>query len=417
MDRGAPGANRNLRDAPNGGQGRERPNPCSCYCDAPVAPSSSFRGRPSGKKRIGAIVHGPQSERSPRVPDEGRTTAPEIEAIRGFAEASATAMAVVAGPAHRILYANPAFCGAAGRPADALVGIPAAEAFPRLAANVAALDRARLAGAWPRVWRALPLDLRPDEGGGPRFWDVEASPLRNGAGVLVGLLLQVRDVSAQRRAEAALEEALEAQHAIARTAEHRIKNSLQLVASLLRLQAAQVAEPAGRAAVEAATARVLAVAEAHRALQRSPDLSSVRLSDLLEELAAGTAVQHPGTDLRTDAEEGLCLDAERAIPLALVLAELTVCSTVRSVTSRMPVTERLSSSATWLCCSAATAICVLLSRICATASAMASRAWAASWASRTQSSALSELSCMNSTASRVIDCSPVIIWVISSVES
>ena len=35
-------------------------------------------------------------------------------------------------------------------------------------------------------------------------------------------------------------------------------------------------------------------------------------------LAAGAAVQHPGTDLRTEAAEALTLDAERAIPLALI---------------------------------------------------------------------------------------------------
>ncbi len=255
------------------------------------------------------------------MPDEGRSTAPDIEPIRGFAEESPAAVVVLAGPAHRVLYANPVFCAAAGRSPDVLHALPAAEAFPqvRAAGHVATLDRLRASGL-PWTCRAQPLRLPLDEGE-PRVWDIEATPLRGG-GVVTGLLLQLRDVSAQRRAEAALQDALAAQQAIAREAEHRIKNSLQLVASLLRLQSAHVAEPAGRAALEAATARVLAVAEAHRALQRSPDLRRVRLSDLLDELASGTAVQHPGTDLRTEAAEALTLDAERAIPLALVLAEL-----------------------------------------------------------------------------------------------
>ncbi len=255
------------------------------------------------------------------MPEEGRQAAPDIEAIRGFAEDSPAAIVVLAGPAHRVVYANPALCAAAGRPAETLQGLPAADAFPqiRAAGHLTTLDRLRAAGtAWTR--RAQPLRLPPDTGE-PRVWDIEATPLRTG-GVVAGFLLQLRDVSAQRRAEAALHEALAAQQAIAREAEHRIKNSLQLVASLLRLQAANVPDASGRAAVEAATARVLAVAEAHRALQRSPDLRRVRLSDLLDELAAGTAVQHPGTDLRTEAAEAITLDAERAIPLALVLAEL-----------------------------------------------------------------------------------------------
>ena len=269
------------------------------------------------------------------MPDEGRPTVPDIEAIRGFAEDSPAAVVVLAGPSHRILYANPAFCSAAARPAEALCGTSAGEAFPHLRAggHLATLDHLRAVGR-PWTCRAQPLRLPLGEGE-PRIWDVEATPLRSG-GVMAGLLLHLRDVSAQRRAEAALQEALAAQQATAREAEHRIKNSLQLVASLLRLQSAHMAEPVGRAAVEAATARVLAVAEAHRALQRSPDLRRVRVSDLLDELAAGAAVQHPGTDLRTEAAEALSLDAERAIPLALVLAELVEGAVRRAADADAP---------------------------------------------------------------------------------
>ena len=157
----------------------------------------------------------------------------------------------------------------------------------------------------------------------------------------------MRDVSAQRRAEAALQDALAAQQATAREADHRIKNSLQLLASLLRLQSADMTEPVGRSAVEAATARVLAVAEAHRALQRSPDLRRVRVSDLLDELAAGVAVQHPGTDLRTEAEAALTLDAERAIPLALVLAELVENAVRRAAGAVFDAAEPMRLSSHW----------------------------------------------------------------------
>ena len=277
------------------------------------------------------------------VPDDGRITAPDIEPIRSFAEDSPAAVVVLAGPAHRIAYANPVFCSAAGRSAEALAGMAATDAFPNLrtAGHLASLDHLRAVGL-PWVCRGQPLRL-PFGDGEPRVWDVEATPLRS-AGVVTGLLLQLRDVSAQRRAETALQDALSAQQAIAREAEHRIKNSLQLVASLLRLQAAHMAEPAGRAAVEAATGRVLAVAEAHRALQRSPDLRKVGVSDLIDELSAGITVQHPGTDLRTEAPEALTLDAERAIPLALVLAELVEDAVRRAdgPTGRVPDTMRLS---------------------------------------------------------------------------
>ncbi|MBX6743488.1 MAG: PAS domain S-box protein [Acetobacteraceae bacterium] len=158
--------------------------------------------------------------------------------------------------------------------------------------------------------------------GGYRWFRVRGAPVRDAKGAIRNWVGTCTDVEDQHRAEAALHEAMEAQKELVREAEHRIKNSLQLVAALMRLQAGRVEETEARTALEAATARVQAVAEAHRALQKSPDLRSVRLADMLRELAAGVSVQHPGADLRIEAPEGLMLDAERAIPLALILAEL-----------------------------------------------------------------------------------------------
>lgn len=155
-----------------------------------------------------------------------------------------------------------------------------------------------------------------------RWFRVRAAPVRDAEGVIRHWVGTCTDVEDRHRAEAALHEALAVQQDLAREAEHRIKNSLQLVAALLRLQAGRVEESEARTALETATVRVQAVAEAHRALQKSPDLRHVRLADMLRELAAGAAAQHPGADLRIEAPEGLMLDAERAIPLALILSEL-----------------------------------------------------------------------------------------------
>jgi two-component sensor histidine kinase len=57
-------------------------------------------------------------------------------------------------------------------------------------------------------------------------------------------------------------------------------------------------------------------------LQNSADLRSVRLADMLRDLAAAAGALHPGADVRIAAPDALMLDAERAIPLALILSEL-----------------------------------------------------------------------------------------------
>ncbi|MBL6078808.1 PAS domain S-box protein [Belnapia sp. T18] len=187
-------------------------------------------------------------------------------------------------------------------------------------------DRQPLAAAWAAARGATQdydVDARlRDHEGRYRWHRVKAAPVCNAAGIVRHWVGTCTDTEERHIAEDRLREALAAREQLAREADHRIKNSLQLVAALLRLQAGRVEEPAAREALEAATARVQAVAEAHRALQQSPDFRNIRLSDMLRELAAGAAVHHPAADIRTAAPETLTLDAERAIPLALILSEL-----------------------------------------------------------------------------------------------
>ena len=188
-------------------------------------------------------------------------------------------------------------------------------------------DAPRFEEDWATVRAAgaeLDVDVRLKRAldGAWRWFRVKGAPVADAAGVLHHWVGTCTDIEERRQAANALRVALAAQETLAREADHRIKNSLQLVAALLRLQSGRAAQPEIRAALDAATARVRAVAEAHRALQNSADLRSIRLYDMLRDLAAAAGALHPGADIRIVASEELSLDAERAIPLALVLSEL-----------------------------------------------------------------------------------------------
>ncbi len=149
-----------------------------------------------------------------------------------------------------------------------------------------------------------------------------ASPIRDAAGRLVGAVSASLDVTALKRTEAALREAIAARELLQREADHRIKNSLQLVASMLRLQRARMADAGAIAALDDAVARVGAVAQAHAALQGSPDLRSADAGAMVEDLCR--FVGDLNADVRViclrDGDTGL--DMERAIPLGLVVSEL-----------------------------------------------------------------------------------------------
>jgi PAS domain S-box-containing protein len=132
----------------------------------------------------------------------------------------------------------------------------------------------------------------------------------------------ISDVTERRGREEALIDALRMRDVLMHEADHRIKNSLQLVVSLLRLQLSKAANLETRHALREAMARVDAVANAHLALQRSADLRGIDIDHMLEDLCAHLGELNPALDLQCDAGSGVCLDAEQAIPLALIASEL-----------------------------------------------------------------------------------------------
>jgi PAS domain S-box-containing protein len=132
----------------------------------------------------------------------------------------------------------------------------------------------------------------------------------------------IRDVTDRRLREDRLREAAEARELLLREADHRIKNSLQLVGSLLTLQRARLSDPDAVAALDGAISRVMAVGEAHRALHQSADLRHVALDEMLRDLCAHVGTLNPALSFVCDCPAVLALDTERAIPLGLVVSEL-----------------------------------------------------------------------------------------------
>ena len=133
-------------------------------------------------------------------------------------------------------------------------------------------------------------------------------------------LLGIAVERARRQHE--LKAALQARDLLVREADHRIKNSLQLTASLLTLQRSRLSDPEAALALDDAIGRVQAVAAAHRALHDSVDLHSVAFGRMLEDLCSHVGQLSSGILIRTEVEPGLVLDAERAIPLGLIVSEL-----------------------------------------------------------------------------------------------
>ncbi|WP_299566423.1 sensor histidine kinase [uncultured Mycolicibacterium sp.] len=138
-------------------------------------------------------------------------------------------------------------------------------------------------------------------------------------GAPVGAMILVRDVTEVKRRD----RALMSKDATIREIHHRVKNNLQTVASLLRLQARRTSSPEGREALIESVRRVSSIALVHDALSMSVDeevnLDQVvdRILPMMNDLAT---VDRP-ISIRREGDFGV-LDADRATALTMVITEL-----------------------------------------------------------------------------------------------
>jgi two-component sensor histidine kinase/CheY-like chemotaxis protein len=111
-----------------------------------------------------------------------------------------------------------------------------------------------------------------------------------------------------------------------REVNHRVGNSLQIIASLLHLQAASAAEEDVKAALTNAMGRVAAVAQVHRRLYTSHDLKSVLLNQYLDALLEDLRRSAEGNRMSrlTLKAEPIEIDPDRAVAIGIIVNELVM---------------------------------------------------------------------------------------------
>jgi two-component sensor histidine kinase len=220
-------------------------------------------------------------------------------------------------PDGTIIYASPNALSAFNRlgvtgnvlsePIDALTSTVADDPFD--ASDLAAAVADAIDGGHPASIEV--------EGGGAviRF---RALPLRP-RGETLGALLLMQDVTELRRRD----RQIMSKDATIREIHHRVKNNLQTVAALLRLQARRVSVPGARAALEESMRRVQSIALVHETLSVSID-ESVDFDEIVDRLLGMLSDVMGSADrvaVKRDGSFGE-IPAEAATALVLVLTEL-----------------------------------------------------------------------------------------------
>lgn len=141
----------------------------------------------------------------------------------------------------------------------------------------------------------------------------------NPGGKIRGAAVIVRDVTEVKRRD----RALLSKDATIREIHHRVKNNLQTVAALLRLQARRTGNAEAQQALGEAVRRVTSIALVHEALSMSVD-EEVDLDGVFDQLIPIVVdVSTVGSQIRVLREGNLgVFPADRATPLVMVLTEL-----------------------------------------------------------------------------------------------
>ena len=111
-----------------------------------------------------------------------------------------------------------------------------------------------------------------------------------------------------------------------REVNHRVGNSLQIIASLLHLQANSATQDDVKAALTNAMGRVAAVAQVHRRLYTSHDLKSVMLNQYLDALLEDLRRSAEGNRMSrlTLRAEPIEIDPDRAVAVGIIVNELVM---------------------------------------------------------------------------------------------
>jgi two-component sensor histidine kinase/ABC-type nitrate/sulfonate/bicarbonate transport system substrate-binding protein len=138
-----------------------------------------------------------------------------------------------------------------------------------------------------------------------------------------------REVGEGKEKERRIEESLAEKEVLLREVHHRVKNNLQIVASLVNLQLAEVEDSSVAELLANVKSRILGMALVHEQLYSSDSLSSIDMEDYLRYLVGEivSSYQRPGLSVapRT-AAPGIALPIDQAIPLGLIVGELVMNS-------------------------------------------------------------------------------------------
>lgn len=161
--------------------------------------------------------------------------------------------------------------------------------------------------------------------GGARWFEISIAAKGDLHSPDLHFIALVRDITKHKQVEQQLRASLAEKELLLKEVHHRVKNNLQVIVSLLNLQADFIEDPTALEAFREAQNRVISIAFVHERLYHSPDLARVDFTDyihtLVDRLFKSYGVDDGNIQLITDIRD-IRLNINSAIPCGLMVNEL-----------------------------------------------------------------------------------------------
>jgi two-component sensor histidine kinase len=126
----------------------------------------------------------------------------------------------------------------------------------------------------------------------------------------------------RQRMEVNLRTALDRQQLLLREANHRVNNSLQIVAAMLHLQSSNTENADVRHELREAGSRIAAIARAHQRLYSSGKIETLDLGVYLTDVCKDLKASMSACEINVAAEQGIVTPTDRGITVVLLVNEL-----------------------------------------------------------------------------------------------
>jgi PAS domain S-box-containing protein len=149
------------------------------------------------------------------------------------------------------------------------------------------------------------------------------SPIFDASGKLTAISVIARDITERIKAEKSMAKAEDARK---KEIHHRIKNNLQVISSLLDLQADKFNDPKVIEAFRESQNRVISMALIHEELHKEEGTDTLNFSEYLKTLAENLfqtyRLSSKNIHLKMDLEENAFFNMDIAVPLGIIVNEL-----------------------------------------------------------------------------------------------